>query len=103
MLFLFFLLPVFLPPAPALAQQDCVTGIHQFQGGQCTVTFVNTCGKPLNCTLYVEGITARGDKLSDSKGFALPSGGSVAHSVGGVARCGTFDVQCNPAATPRRR
>ena len=70
MLFLFFLLPL-----PVLAQQDCVTGIHQFQGGQCTVTFVNTCGKPLNCTAYVEGISAAGQKVSDSKAIVLPSGG----------------------------
>ena len=103
MLFLFFLLPMFLPPAPALAQQDCVTGIHQFQGGQCTVTFVNTCGKPLNCTGYVEGISAAGQKVSDSKPMTLPSGGSVALSVAGVARCGTFDLQCNQSSTPRRR
>jgi hypothetical protein len=90
--------------APAAwAQQDCVTGIHLFQGGSCTATVVNSCGKPLNCTIYVEGYTAGGAKVSDSKGIALPIGGSLAHAVSGVARCGDFDLQCNPAATPRRR
>jgi len=87
---------------PAVAQ-DCAVGAHRFKDGACTFTLVNTCNRPLNCTLAVEGVTARGDRISDSKGFALPAGASQSISVGGVARCGTFDAQCSNAAAPRRR
>jgi hypothetical protein len=86
---------------PASAQ-DCAVGAHQFKDGTCTFTLVNTCNRPLNCTLLVEGVTARGDRISDSKGFALPAGASQSISVGGVARCGNFDAQCSNAARPRR-
>ena len=88
---------------PAVAQQDCAVGAHQFKDGACTFTLVNTCQRALNCTLYVEGLTARGDKLSDSLGVALPPGSSQSISIGGVARCGNYDAQCNNAAAPRRR
>jgi hypothetical protein len=88
---------------PASAQQDCAVGAHQFKDGACTMTLVNTCGRPLNCTLFVEGVTARGDRLSDSRGVAVPPGSSQSLSVGGVARCGTFDAQCSNAGQQRRR
>jgi hypothetical protein len=88
---------------PAAAQQDCAVGAHQFKDGACTMTMVNTCGRPLNCTLLVEGVTARGDRISDSRGVAIPAGGSQSISVMGVARCGTFDAQCSPAGGQQRR
>lgn len=98
-----FLLLLFLPFS-AVAQQDCVTGIHLFKDGSRTATAVNSCGRPLNCTFCVEGLTTRGDKISDTKGFLPPAGGSQAMSVGGVERCGNFDLQCTPAAAaPRKR
>jgi len=89
--------------SPAAAQQDCAVGAHQFKDGACTFTLVNTCNRALYCTLLVEGVTARGDRISDSRSFALSAGGSQSISVGGVARCGSFDAQCNPAGRPQRR
>lgn len=95
-------LALFLFAFPAAAQ-DCAVGAHQFKDGACTFILVNTCNRPLNCTLLVEGVTARGDRISDSKGFGLPTGASQSISVGGVARCGTFDAQCSNAQAPGRR
>jgi hypothetical protein len=94
---------VLLIVSPAAAQQDCAVGAHQFKDGACTMTLVNTCGRPLNCTLYVEGVTANGAKLSDSRGLSVAANGSISISVSGVARCGNFDAQCNNATQPRRR
>ena len=88
---------------PVSAQQDCAVGAHQFKDGACTMTLVNTCGRPLNCTLFVEGVTARGDKISDSRGVGISAGGSQSISIGGVARCGAFDAQCSNAGLQRRR
>ena len=89
--------------SPVAAQQDCAVGAHQFKDGACTMTLVNTCGRPLTCTLYVEGLTASGAKLSDSRGMSVAANASVSISVAGVARCAGFDAQCSNAAPPRRR
>jgi hypothetical protein len=89
--------------APAMAQQDCVIGSHKRENGQCGAYVLNMCQRALVCTIYVDGFTAQGAKLSESRPVTLQHQGSTTVFVEGVARCGNFDVQCSPAGNQQRR
>lgn len=89
--------------APAAAQQDCVIGSHKRENGQCGAYVLNMCQRALVCTIYVDGYTAQGTKLTDTRPVTLQHQGSTTVFIDGVTRCGTFDVQCSPAGAPQRR
>jgi len=51
--------------------------------------------------LQAEGVLANGTRVQDGRAQVIENGGSVSLSISGVARCGSFDAQCDQA--PGRR
>jgi len=78
--------------APQARAQECLTGLHRFQAGTCVTTFINSCGRPIHCTLQAEGVLANGTRVQDGRAQVIENGGSVSLSISGVARCGSFDA-----------